>query len=81
MLVVGVSIIIANVLGKNAGWYHDIAYEILDIVSWVFIWEATTVAFLTPSELNLNSKRIIRRVCSIELLDKDYYGELKYLFE
>lgn len=71
LLVIGVSLIIFNVTAKNAEWYGDIAYETLDIVSWVFIWEATSVAFLRPSELDLNSKRIIRRMYGLELLDSN----------
>ena len=71
LLVIGISLIIINVSAKAAGWYQDIAYEILDIVSWVFIWEATTIAFLTSSELTLNSKKFIYKIIGVELLDKD----------
>ena len=71
LLVVGISIIVLNVTLKELGFYKDVAYEILDIVSWVFIWEATTVAFLRPSEITINSKKMVKRISGIELLDKD----------
>lgn len=71
LLIVGISIISINVTAKNGGWYQDIAYEILDIVSWVFIWEATTIAFLTTSELDINANKLIMRINCLSLLDKD----------
>ena len=69
LLVLGISIIIVNTTAKTAGWYHDIAFEILDIVSWVFIWEATTIAFLTSSEIVINSNKLVKRVASLALKD------------
>ncbi len=70
LLVVGLSLIVFNVTAKNQGWYQDIAFEIFDIMSWVFIWEATTVAFLRTSELNVNSHKIRIRICEFILSDK-----------
>ena len=45
--------------------------EILDIVSWVFLWEAVTIVFLSPSDLKQISMKIAFRISSVFYLDKD----------
>ncbi len=45
--------------------------EILDIIAWVFLWEAVTIIFLSPGELREISFKLARRLMSISLLDKD----------
>ncbi len=50
---------------------NGIVYEILDIIAWVFLWEAVTIIFLSPSELREISFKLARRLVSISLLNKD----------
>ncbi len=45
--------------------------EILDIIAWVFLWEAVTIIFLAPSELREISFKLARRLLSVSLLDKN----------
>ena len=58
--------------GKNNMVEEDgMVYEILDIVAWVFLWEAVTVIFLSPGELKQISLKLSMRLLSISFVDKD----------
>lgn len=58
--------------GKNNMISEDgVVYEVLDIIAWVFLWEAVTVIFLSPGELREISMKLSRRLVSISLLNKD----------
>ncbi len=58
--------------GKNNMISEDgIVYEMLDIIAWVFLWEAVTVIFLSPGELSEISLKLSRRLLSISLINKD----------
>ncbi len=50
---------------------NGVVYEILDIIAWVFLWEAVTIIFLSPSELKEISFKLARRLLSISLLNKN----------
>lgn len=49
----------------------DIFSEVFDIFAWVFIWEFITILFMTPSELEVNSRVFRLKVRSISFYDKD----------
>ena len=58
--------------GKNNMISEDgVVYEVLDIIAWVFLWEAVTVIFLSPGELREISMKLSRRLVSISFLNKD----------
>ena len=73
LLAIGISILVFNVFAKTNNLFSEesVLTEVFDIIAWVFVWQATTVAFLTPSEFDVNSTRFKLRVKSIALLDKD----------
>lgn len=50
---------------------NSIIDEVLDIIAWVFLWEAVTILFLSPGELREISFKLARRIVSITLLDND----------
>lgn len=86
LVVVGIIILFFNVIAKANSWYgsnetsNNIASEVFDICAWVFIWEAVTVMFLTPTELSFNSNKFKIRVRSITFFDKENepIGALKF---
>ena len=53
------------------GLQKDVFEEMLDITSWVFVWQAVTVLFLTPSSLSKLGFKIINKVNSIIFSDKE----------
>ena len=70
LLLVGISILFTMAYAKLNGLFGSddrasVYSEILDIIGWVFIWEMVTVAFLTPSELGVNSNMFKLRVRNI----------------
>ena len=77
LLLVGVSILFFIGYAKINGLFGSserasIYTEIFDIIGWVFIWEMVTVAFLSPSELTVNSNMFRLRVRNVRLLDIEY---------
>ena len=67
LLLVGITILFTMAYAKLNGLFGSddrasVYSEIFDIVGWVFIWEMVTVAFLTPSELGVNSNMFKLRV-------------------
>ena len=75
LIVVGIIILFFNGVAKTNSWYGtndttiSIASEVFDIIAWVFVWEAITVMFLTPTELPFNSNKLKLRVKSINFYD------------
>jgi len=70
LLLVGISILFTMAYAKLNGLFGSddrasVYSEILDIIGWVFIWEMVTVAFLTPSELGVNSNMFKLRVRNV----------------
>jgi hypothetical protein len=45
--------------------------EVFDITSWVFIWEAVSLSFLTPSDDRLMSLTLAHRLNRVSFLDKN----------
>jgi len=67
---------ISKLFGDNPR--DSITSEVIDIVAWVFIWEAVTVMFLSPLDLPFNSKMFVLMVNEIRLIDSDdnvFYNE------
>ena len=46
---------------------NSIFVEVLDIVGWVFIWEAVTILFLNPSEILKNGSLIVFKLKSFKV--------------
>lgn len=57
--------------GKELIDTEGMFYEMLDIIAWVFLWQAVTVMFLTPAELKSISIKIMRRLLSVGFIDKE----------
>ncbi len=81
LLAAGVIALILMIAGSNGGWFgegstKDLITEIIDIVGWVFIWEAVSIMFLSPNEDKLRSVRLKTRVNSISFKDGNT-GEIK----
>ena len=50
---------------------EGLAYEMLDIIAWVFLWQAVTIMFLTPNELRQISYKLLSRLLSVAFIDKE----------
>ena len=55
LLIAGIVALVLKIIGDNSWWNIDIASsqlisEIVDIIGWVFIWEAVSIMFLSPSK-------------------------------
>lgn len=51
---------------------NGLLYEMMDIIAWVFLWEAVTILFLNPKELKSVSFKIISRLLTISFLDGNH---------
>ncbi len=76
LLIIGVSVLFLMGYAKINGYFGDdtrasVYSEIFDIIGWVFIWEMVTVAFLTPSELGVNSNMFKLRVREVSFSDNN----------
>ena len=71
----GLALLFVLQLAKKYSWFGtgiraDILTEALDIVSWVFIWEAVTVLFLSPSDLKIVQFNLFNRINTISFSNK-----------
>ena len=73
LVFVSMSLIIFRLFmaGKELIDASGMFYEMLDIIAWVFLWEAVTIMFLTPGEIREISFKLMRRLLSISVQDKD----------
>ncbi len=74
LLVAGIISLVLMINGSAGGWFgegsnKDLVTEIIDIVGWVFIWEAVSIMFLSPNEEKLRSVKLKTRVNSIDFKD------------
>lgn len=63
-----------GLLGEWTGFLDstkEIIKEVFDIGAWVFIWQAVSLMFLTPTEGRLVYLTLSKRVRDIKLLDKE----------
>ena len=74
LIIIGVIILIINRTLCDSGIYGpedellaQILLEFFDIASWVFIWQAVTVLFLSPAKQSINILAISRYLNSISL--------------
>ncbi len=52
--------------------------EVIDIIAWVFIWEAVTVLFLSPSDLLIYGIGLLKKINVIKIGDdKNYHTQTK----
>ena len=75
-LITGISILFVVFTLKANKFFEqfdsgDVISEVFDIFGWVFIWEFITIMFLTPSELDVNSRVFRLKVRSISFYDGD----------
>lgn len=74
LLVAGIVSLVFMIAGASAGWFgsdttKDLITEVIDIIGWVFIWEAVSIMFLSPSEERMQSIKLRTRVNSIAFID------------
>ncbi len=74
LLVAGISCLVFMIAGGHNGWFgsdslKDLLTEVIDIVGWVFIWEAVSIMFLSPSEEKKRTMRLRNCVSSISFID------------
>ena len=73
MVFVSMTILYLRLFAGDKGLINTegMLYEMLDIIAWVFLWQAVTIMFLTPNEYRSISFKIMRRLLSVSFLDKD----------
>lgn len=74
LLIAGIVALVFKILAGSAGWFgegvsNELASEIIDIVGWVFIWEAVSIMFLSPSEERTRTIQFRTRIDSISFID------------
>ena len=85
LILAGVAILALMGIGVSQHWFGEdgsesasLWTEVLDIAGWVFIWEAVTISFLSPSALGVLGVKILSRTNGIRLYKK---GEPEILAE
>lgn len=64
--------ILVLLLAIFVGYHSDIWAEVINIVAWVFVWEASYLAFLETRKLKHDSKKYIAYISmKIEYIDKN----------
>lgn len=76
LIMAGVLCLILMNLGRGAGWFgegstEELISEIIDITGWVFIWEAVTLMFISPSEEKTRTILYRKRVNSVSFYEKN----------
>ena len=76
LYVVGIIFLFVGVVFNNSAILydsisHDVIYEVLDIVAWVFVWEATSIIFLSENENKVLTKAFYKKINLIKFFDKD----------
>lgn len=76
MVLMGLALLLVKSVGTLDSWFgavdsvkSDLISEIFDICGTVFIWEATSVIFLSPSEVSIQAKRFQFKVLSVAFLN------------
>ncbi len=74
LLIAGIISLVLMISGTKGGWFgedstKDLITEIIDIIGWVFIWEAVSIIFLSPNEEKIRSVKLKTRVNSISFKD------------
>lgn len=76
LLVAGILILALMAKGLINQWYpnettQSVFNEVFDITSWVFIWEAVGLLFLSPSEIRKTSIVLLLRLHNVSFLDEN----------
>lgn len=80
LILVGILIIFSLNLAKSFNWWNIFAEdeltgtvfgEVLNITSWVFVWEAVSIVFLRPSDIALTGSLILSRISTFSLYNSD----------
>ena len=75
LLIAGILLLTIMAKGLVENWLsfnetgQSVFKEVFDITSWVFIWEAVSLLFLTPSETRLISIALARRLKNVKFVD------------
>ncbi len=74
LVLVGFILLLILGVGKANDWMEEsvkkeVIEEMLDITSWVFIWQAVTVLFLEHSDLSKMGGKFIYRIKSVSFMD------------
>ncbi len=82
LVLVGIFILYFGAVLKYKEYFGEglgvsVLYEIIDISAWVFIWEAVTILFLSPSELALINLKLLRNIETISFSNSD--GQIEYV--
>lgn len=78
LALIGAAILFVYIFGKSNGWYgeedagfsYDFITEILDIVAWVFLWEAVSVLFLYGDDYRSINAGLFIKINSIGFYDE-----------
>lgn len=75
LILIGIMLLFIMVLGKTY-WFSsnikgDIIYEVINIVAWVFVWEAATMYFLEHSKEGILALKIRARINNIAMYNND----------
>ncbi len=81
LILVGITLIFILTVLKSTGVLEnelqkDVGTEVVDIVAWVFIWEATTLLFLERPKEYKYSFQMKNRVSEIEVIEKTSQEQL-----
>lgn len=87
LAIVGMIILFFYVFGKIHNWYgsgegtlgYDFATEVLNVVAWVFLWEAVTVLFLNPNDYRSMNAGLFLKINELGFYDAS--GKKKFVEE
>ncbi len=76
LLIAGIICLVLKNTGEGAGWFgegstKELISEIIDITGWVFVWEAVSIIFLSPSEERARAIRFRTRIESISFIERE----------
>lgn len=76
LLIAGIICLVLKNTGEGAGWFgegstKELISEIIDITGWVFVWEAVSIIFLSPSEERARAIRFRTRIDSISFVSRE----------
>jgi hypothetical protein len=78
LIIIGFILLLFLQFAKRYRWFGEeyeikrlIFEEMIDISSWVFIWEAVSLLFLSPAENKNNSFNLVLKIKSIIFCDKE----------
>ena len=76
LIFIGFSLLVTLGIAKEFNWFgsglrKSVFEEMFDITSWVFIWQAVTILFLSPSELSKLGFKIIKRIHSFSYMNSN----------